>query len=330
VVDTASAKAVADQARAAQMEATKAKVAARQVAQNFAVDPDASQVGPLVSALLEAPISGAEGVLRGAASTRAPTPRVARAPAPAPSGGGGGGASPADALNAAGVQFCQELRGITTKYPFNASVTSEASVSDLLILFQPETGLLSQLQARLEPHLTQRGTRWVPSPNATLAINEPFLTFFNNATGIANAFFPNGATEPRVRVDAKTTPAGEVRRVILTHGGKVAQFDERTPANVLEWPIPAGSAQSAKLEAEVSARFGRTNRVTLAEEQGEWALFRLIGKGAGTWGNGELKVTYAEADRTVVVGYTFAGGLPLMQRGWLGQALNCPSPVVKP
>lgn len=331
VVDTASAQAVAEQARSAQMEATKAKVAARQVAQNFAVDPEASQVGPIVSALLEAPISGAEGVLRGAASTRPPPQRITRVqPQPTQGGGGGGGASPADALNAAGAQFCQELRGITTKYPFNASVTSEASVSDLLILFQPETGLLSQLQTRLEPHLVQRGTRWVPSPNATLAINEPFLTFFNNATGIANAFFPNGATEPRVRVDAKTTPAGDVRRVILTHGGKVAQFDERTPANVLEWPIPAGSAQSAKLEAEVSARFGRTNRTTLADETGEWALFRLIGKGAGTWGNGELKVTYSEGDRTVVVGYTFAGGLPLMQRGWLGQALTCPAPVVKP
>jgi type VI secretion system protein ImpL len=332
VVDTASAQAVAEQARSAQMEATKAKVAARQVAQNFAVDPEASQVGPVVSMLLEAPISGAENVLRTAASTRPPQPRIARAqPAlPPAGGGGGGGASPAAELNAAGAAFCQELRGITTKYPFNPSVTSEASVSDLLILFQPETGLLSQLQARLEPHLVQRGTRWAASPNATLAINEPFLTFFNNASGIANALFPNGATEPRVRVDAKTSPAGEVRRVILTHGGKVAQFDERTPANVLEWPVPAGSAQAAKLEAEVSARFGRTSRATLADESGEWALFRLIGKGAGAWGNGELKVTYTEGDRTVVVGYTFAGGLPLMQRGWLGQALNCPTPVVKP
>ncbi len=340
VVDTASALAIAQSAQGAMSEATRAKVSARQVAQTFAVDTAASQLGPVVSALLEAPISGAEGVLRTVAATRPPRVRVAQAapaPAPAPAagggGGGGGGAAaepPSAAVNRAGVEFCRTLGGLTSRYPFNSSARAEATLGEISNVLAPDIGAFWILHAdHLAPLVEQRGTQWVQRAGAPMQLTDEFLQFFNRAARISSALFPNGATEPRVRVDAKSTPGGEVDRVLLKHGNTLAQFDTRTPANVLEWPLAAGNPQTAQLEVEVSRSFGRTSRVSFADESGEWALFRLIAKGNGSWANGELKVTYTEGDRTVVVSYSFAGGLPLMQSGWLGQSLNCPSPVVK-
>ncbi|MBC7844310.1 MAG: hypothetical protein H7099_18510, partial [Gemmatimonadaceae bacterium] len=67
-------------------QASQAKMAARQLAQSFAVDPDASVIGNTVSTLLVAPIDGAENVLRAIALIR--PPRGAAAPvAAAPAGG---------------------------------------------------------------------------------------------------------------------------------------------------------------------------------------------------------------------------------------------------
>ncbi len=331
VVDTASAQAVAQEAQNAMSEATKAKVSARQVAQNFAVDTAASQVGPVVSALLEAPITGAEGVLRTAASTRAPRPRVAQAtpaPTPPPAAGGGGGPppeSPADALNRAGLEFCRTLGGLTAKYPFNASARTEATTGDLMDVFAPETGALWVLQLdKLAPYIEQRGNQWLPRAGSPLVLSDDFLKFFNQAARISNAMFPGGVKEPRIEGWALAQATRDVQPITLTHGGNRLVFNTDTPRNGIEWPPVSGSG--AKLEA----RFGRNNQV-MAEETGDWALYRLIAKGKGEWNGRELRATYTAGNRgPITVVYTFPSGLPIMQEGWLGTALACAQPVVKP
>lgn len=327
-VDTASAKAIVDQAQTAMSEATKAKVAARQVSQNFAVDSAASQVGPMVSALLLAPITGAEGVLRGSLTVRPRGPVAARPAAPAPvaaAPAGGGGASPADALNKAGVEFCRSLAGLTAKYPFNASARTEATTGDLMDALAPETGALWVFQLdKLAPYIEQRGNSWIARAGAPLALSDEFLAFFNRASRISAAMFPNGAREPRIEGWALAMATKDVQPITLRHGGSTASFNTDTPRNALEWPPASGTG--AKLEA----KFGRST-VTLAEEKGDWALVRLIAKGKGEWNGRELRAQYTEGNRPpVTVVYTFQSGLPMMQEGWLGTALNCVSPVVKP
>lgn len=334
VVDTASAEALVEGARTAMSEATRAKVSARQVAQTFAVDTSASQVGPVVSSLLEAPITGAESVLRTAASTRPPRARVAQVapppvapptPAPAAGGGGGGGESPADALNRAGVEFCRTLAGLTAKYPFNANARTEATTGDMMEIFAPQTGAFWVFQQdKLGAYLEQRGTQWVPKAGSPLALSDDFVKFFNSTARISAAMFPRGSQEPRIEGWALAVATKDVRPITLTHGGSRLVFNEDTPKNGIEWPAASGSG--AKLEA----KFGRRD-VTMAEEEGNWALFRLIAKGKGAWSGGELRATYTNGDRgPITVIYTFPSGLPMMQEGWLGDALSCPStPVVK-
>ncbi len=72
VVDSASAMAMVQKAQEVMGSVTQAKVAARQLAQKFAVDAAAAQIARALVALLEAPINGAEAVLRGVAAIRPP------------------------------------------------------------------------------------------------------------------------------------------------------------------------------------------------------------------------------------------------------------------
>ena len=77
--DTAGVLALRQAGTLALTQASNAKVAARQLAQSFAVDPEAGQVGPAVAALLMAPIEYAEATLRNVGSTAMPrAPRVGR------------------------------------------------------------------------------------------------------------------------------------------------------------------------------------------------------------------------------------------------------------
>src|SRR5215207_1275765 len=124
VVDTASAQAMAQAAQQALSTVSQAKVAARQLAQKFAVDTAAVQVGPPVAALLISPIDGVETVLRTIAMTRPPSgPKpVVAAPPAAPGGGGGGGGGTAAleaVLNERGRALCAAMTPLLAKFPFN-------------------------------------------------------------------------------------------------------------------------------------------------------------------------------------------------------------------
>ncbi|MCC6773478.1 MAG: hypothetical protein IT360_20010, partial [Gemmatimonadaceae bacterium] len=157
--DTASSMALAQKAQESLSQVTLAKGAARQLAQKFAVDTAAVKLGPPMAALLEAPINGAEAVLRAVAGTRPPTPRpvVAATPAPvvaAPGGGGGGGGGGGDAkaaalaavLNERGRAICSAMTPMLAKFPFNPAATEEATVAEVAGLLAPGTGQLSAFQ----------------------------------------------------------------------------------------------------------------------------------------------------------------------------------------
>ena len=329
--DSASAAVIRDEARSASAQVTRAKVAAQVVQQKFFQDSAARQVGPVALELLLAPISSADAMLQQLARAR-PNVRIATAPRPvvpvAPSAGGGGGASPADVLNKAGVELCRTLSGLTAKYPFNASARTEATTGDLMEVLAPETGALWVFQLdKLARFIEQRGNTWIARAGAPLALSDEFLAFFNRASRVSAAMFPNGAREPRIEGWALAMASKDVQPITLRHGegdGSTASFNTDTPRNALEWPTRSGSG------ASLEARFGRSN-VKLAEEKGDWALVRLIAKGKPEWNGRELRAQYTTGNRPpVTVIYTFQSGLPMMQEGYLGTALNCPAPVVKP
>jgi len=333
VVDTASAQSMAQAAQQALGPVTQAKVAARQLAQKFAVDTAAVQVGPPVAALLLAPIDGAEVALRTVAATRPPSgPKVAAAPA----GGGGGGAAPppppgggpaalAAILNERGRALCAAMTPLLAKFPFNPDATAEASITDVVAMLAPGSGALWAFhQERLEPLMEKQGAQWVEKQGAPVALSAPFLQFFNRAATVSAALF-GGAPEPHLELTARGVITPQVSQITLSHGSYVARFVKDTPPAQFVWPAQSGR------DARLIAKVGKSDLLA-GEATGDWALFRLVSRATKAEGSGTSVRAEWTTQQThgvpVAVEFVVRGGYPLLQRGALG-GMSCVSQVTR-
>ncbi len=337
--DTASALALAQKAQESLAQVTLAKGAARQLAQKFSVDTAAVKLAPPMAALLEAPIVGAEAVLRGVAGTRPPAVRVATAapppvaaPAPAAGGGGGGGgdkeakaAALAALLNERGQAICSAMTPMLAKFPFNPDATAEATVAEVAGLLAPGTGALAAFQEeRLGDLLEKQGGQWVAKGGGPVALSAPFVTFFNRAARVTDALFAGGSS-PRVvfLTKAETSPATPV--ISLVQGGQVARFTQTSPESRFVWPSTTGR------EARLLAQFGKEKEQVIGKATGEWAMFRLVAQAAKAEGGASLRAEWnatGKGARPVAVAFTVESGHPVFQRGWLG-GMSCTPQVTR-
>jgi len=333
VVDTASAQAMAQAAQQALAPATQAKVAARQLAQKFAVDTAAVQVGPPVATLLLAPIDGAEAALRTIAATRPPSgPRPAPVAVAGGGGGGGGGEPPAGGgpaltaiLNERGRALCAAMTPMLAKFPFNPDASAEAAIADVAAMLAPGSGALWAFhQERLEPLMEKQGGQWVAKPGAPVALSAPFLTFFNRAAAVSAALF-GGASEPQVVLTARGVATPQVSQITLSHGTYVARFTRDTPPAQFVWPPQSGR------DARLIARVGKRD-LLVGEATGDWALFRVVSRATRADGSGSALraewTTTQTAGVPVAVEFAFTGGYPILQRGALG-GMACTAQVTK-
>lgn len=335
-VDTASTLQMVQAGQQALAQATQAKVAARQLAQKFAVDTAAAQVGPAVAALLVAPVEGAEGALRPVVALRPPAGRPAVAVA-APGGGGGGAPPPPPppvpprndaattaALNERGRALCAAMTPMLAKFPFSPDATTDATVAEVNALLAPGTGALWALQQeRLEGLLEKQGDRWVPKAGAPVALSAPFVAFFNRAARTSEALY-GGGTESRVVL----TVRGAGRNATLVHGAQVARLGGSAPPAQLVWPSTSGREARLEVGYRDLVVLGRTKVV--ARASGEWALFRLVAQAAKWEGDGgTARVEWSGgAQGPVAVEFAFANGAPVLKRGWLG-GMACAAQVTR-
>ncbi len=229
----------ADPAAAAPVStaASAAHMAAQQAAQAFHIDSQA-HVDTATLALLEAPITGAEGLVRGMGPTQA---------------------------NAGGKSFCTAYNGVFGKSPFNPKATAQATPAEITALLQPGTGSLWQFyNANLKAVLVQQGPEYVLAPTATVKITPAFLRFFNRAATISTAMFPAGATAPVLNFTMRTLPASGVQS---------SQFrvDAQTLNNSEAQKQFTWSAQNA-------AQAGLTANTLPLTFSGTWAVFELLNK----------------------------------------------------
>ncbi len=324
--DTASALALAQAAQAAGGDVTKARVAEKKVAQAFTLTPAAGPTASAVETMLNAPISGAEAVLRTAASTRPPAKRViAAAPAPAPSGGGGGGGPNLSAiLNERGRALCSQATPILAKFPFNPDAQAEATIAEVTALLGPGGGALWAFrEERLAPFLEKQGGKYVAKPVGNVALSATFVEFFNRAAQVSQALFPDNAPTPTLRWMARGITSDQTPMIMLKHGGREAKFDSKTPRNEVVWPAESGR------EAKLEAQFKKNKPVTVASATGEWALFRLVAQAAKFDGVGHAEWSATGKDAVpVVVEFDAPSGLPVLKRGWLG-GMTCVAQVTQ-
>ena len=338
-VDTPSTAAVTAGAQQALQQVSQAKGAVRQIGQKFAPDTTAAKIAPAVTKLLMEPLDYTESLLRVAAATRPPTRRVA-------GGGAAGGAAGAGHVGPAGVagesnaaataalnqraeRLCASLAPLMAKYPFAPDATTDATLDEVSAFFAPNTGALWALyQERLQDLLEKQGNKYVASPTGSLGLSNQFVAFFNHAAQVTAALYPEGAAQPRVRLNARGVVTDRAQEIDLTQGTQVAQFEKNSAPAVLMWPSTTG--REASLVAMGGGRFLRGRPTArIAKTAGDWAIFRLIAqakKGDGT--NGEYHAEWDTSLGPVAIDFTVASGYPIFQRGFFG-GMSCAPQATK-
>jgi type VI secretion system protein ImpL len=158
--------------------AGEADTAVDQLAQKFNVDPT-FHIETVAQALLKQPIEHARAVVSAG-------PKV-------------------DAI-AGGQKLCSQLGPLTVKFPFNPNSSDDVSLDQLNIIFAPGTGTLwTTYKDKWDKYLQKQGSRYVASNGGNVKITDAFSAFFNRATALSDALYPNGSPTPHVRYSLRQT-----------------------------------------------------------------------------------------------------------------------------
>ena len=272
----ASAPPPADAAAAQTVNtATAARVATRQLAQTFRIDPD-GHLESVAEKLLTDPITNTEALVRQM--------------------------GPAE-LNGKGKALCAQMRSLWTKYPFKPNATAQASIPEVNAVFhKPDGALWSLYESSLQKLLVKQGAEYAQPANATVKLNPAFVSFFNQAAALSDAFYAGGTPDPHLAFTLRFVPTEGIQSAGVTVDGKAVTFDAM---NVR--PVPFTWNGPTAREARASIRFGNGPDLTWFTSDGTWALFRLFGR----------------AERTLPAGNALA-------LDWLVRTGNDPNPLTLP
>jgi type VI secretion system protein ImpL len=226
-----------------QNAAAKALTVVGQTSGSFNIDQQA-HTEELVIALLNAPIRGADGLVRGIAP---------------------------GAANAAGRLFCGTFNALISKYPFASDPALQASPAEVAAVFAPGTGALWQFyNTNLKTLMIQESSKFVPLPGAPAAVTPGFLHFFTHAAAISSQLFAQGGTVPNLSFTLHQVPTKGIQNATLS-------VDTQRITGVGATQPFVWNAQTAQ-QAQLSASYADTKDFTLLQSQGTWALFQLLNK----------------------------------------------------
>jgi type VI secretion system protein ImpL len=136
------------------------------IAQKFIVSQELP-IHQVSRALLEAPITSLEAVMRGASSA---------------------------GLNKSGQDFCHDFFSPMTQYfPFNnAPNATDLPLKQFDDVFAPGIGALWKYADTLKDYLAKHGSQYVAIDSGTVHINPLFVVFLGRAAALSNALYPEG------------------------------------------------------------------------------------------------------------------------------------------
>jgi type VI secretion system protein ImpL len=225
--------------------ADQARLAARQVAQSFGPNGDAD-IKTASAKLLEDPITGVEEKIKGA--------------------------GPAE-LNAGGKALCSQFRTLFSKFPFDPRSKSEASLSELNMVFaKPDGALWAFYEKSLQKLLVKQANRYVPAPSATVMLTQKFVDFFNTAAGFSDALYPPGATDPAFTYTVAPGPSEGLQGISLRIDGQTFTYNLGGSATPQKFMWQGSGVHEVKGDLRAgNTEFGWWNPTT-----GQWSLFHLI------------------------------------------------------
>jgi type VI secretion system protein ImpL len=205
-------------------------------------------------------------------------------------------------FNASGgpAELCPAV--VNGHYPFAPAATEDVPIADFARLFAPGGALDGFVNTLLRRYVDTSGKVWrsIAADAATAPVSAADLAQFQRAATIRDAFFADGGTRPRVRLDITPVSADAATKqatleldgttIVYTHGAQ-------RPTQVT-WP-------SFSLQPTMRLVFDPppVGRSGVVQETGPWALFRLFGRGriqaqAGT--TDRYTLTFQLGDRQAV------------------------------
>ena len=170
------------------------------------------------------------------------------------------------------AQFCQEMRPILTKYPFNPSTEANANLNDVSKAFSPTDGLVwKYVQKSAADLAVRKGAEWVPNPALQgMKVAPDLLVFLGRAQQLTDVFFAEGGMMQAKLKYVLRPVQGQTIGIRLTLDG--SELSSQNPLQkTFYWPAPAGATPGAVGTVEaggLSTGFGRFD--------GLWGVFRLF------------------------------------------------------
>ncbi len=148
-------------------------------------------------------------------------------------------------------------------------------LDDFARLFAPGGLLDSFFNAQLRPYVDTSGSTWQPqlAEGVVAPVSAAEIVMFQRAAKIRDVFFPGGGSSPAVSFEI--TPAGVgsgTQQATLDLGGTViVAGHDASRATQIAWP-GSGHGMAAGLTFDPPPADG----IALFQENGPWALFRLL------------------------------------------------------
>jgi type VI protein secretion system component VasK len=186
------------------------------------------------------------------------------------------------------VAFDELLAG---KFPFvTGKATGEARIADVEKFFQPSTGILWQYFAEaLQADIERAGSIFRLKEGAQIRYKDDFLKFWSRAQDMSSRLFAKEPGKLGLPVEVRIRPSAQYSKIVLDTGGKkvvglnaVERWDE------ILWPSRRALVRLYVKSDEVE--------VIGPHEDGDWALFHLLGQGASPSRSGDvLSLSFASA-----------------------------------
>ncbi len=211
-------------------------------------------------------------------------------------------------------------------YPFAPSATDDTPIAEFARLFAPGGGFDGFVNTLLRRYVDTSAKPWrlISADAASAPVTAADLAQFQRAAAIRDAFFADGGTRPRFRLDITPVSAdAATHQVTLDLDGTTIVYTRGTQRSTqVTWP--SFSLQPTMRLAFDPAPAGRAGAV---QETGPWALFRLFGRGrmvpqAG--GTDHYALTLQLGERQAVFDVRVQGSANPFAPGML-QDFRCPS-----
>jgi type VI secretion system protein ImpL len=192
-------------------------------------------------------------------------------------------------------ELCRSV--VDGHYPFDPASRQDAPIDDFTRLFAPGGTLDSYYQAQIKPYVDTRGAVW--RAHALGGVRAPVdaatVASFQHAAAIRDVFFPVGGGQPQIRFTL-TAAAGNGTKATLTLGSASIATDAGRPVT-FTWPGADGMNNAALVFSTGGGSTGGSSSgggapgkdpakqpanpvvETALQENGPWALFRLLAAG---------------------------------------------------